>query len=171
MSDSVETTLRREEARGVFVIGLLAILLSLRLDQSFRAMFETLRPLNIVIVYWALYVGSAAIGVSSDIVDKAVANAMMEVAGMFFLIGAVTTVALGWSYATALLAFGRPMDWGSDFRMYGTGMLIGLLIKQSENLIVSIVKKRPIPRTRKVTWMWQTIVSITSILPIWFIPM
>jgi len=160
--------LQREETRAVFVIGLLALLLTLKLDPSFSSMFESLKPLNLLILYWGLYVGSAAVGVSSDIIDEQAAKATWEVAHGFFVIGAGMTLAVVVAFLSAV-GLRRPVYFESGFRLLGMSIVAGLVVKRSQNLVVSLVQKKTIPRTEKINWAKTIIVDIVGLLPIWFI--
>lgn len=64
-----ETKLKREEIRGVFVIGLIAAFLSIRsiipLDQDYAQVFVNVT--NFLIAFWVLYLFLIAISLSDDI--------------------------------------------------------------------------------------------------------
>jgi hypothetical protein len=87
--DQLRPDLAREEVRGVFVIGILAILFSLRLDSRFA--LYPLKMLDVLVLYWGLYVGLASLGVSSDLLGERVARSFYRVARASFKWGILLT--------------------------------------------------------------------------------
>jgi hypothetical protein len=159
--------LRREEVRGVFVIGLLALLLTMKLDPSYVTMSESYRPLNLLILYWGLYIGFVVVGVSSDYIDELVSRSSWELAGGFFFIGIGLTAVFMYGYLFGV-ASGHPIAWGRlDFRYYGTLWILAKIAKDSKHLVSSIIRDKKLLRADEVAWLRKMIVNIVTVLPVW----
>lgn len=85
--------LQREEVRGVFVIGIIATLLAIRL--AILSAEPTVFLLDVLIAYWGLYAGLMAIGVSSDILgngeESMLTKCAQEIGHLCFTYGAAAT--------------------------------------------------------------------------------
>ncbi len=162
--------LRREEVRGIFVIGLLVLLLTMKLDPSYVAMSESYRPLNLLILYWGLYIGFVVVGVSSDYIDELVSRCSWELAGGFFFVGTGLTAVFMYGYLLGV-ASGHPIAWGKlDFRFYGTLWIFAKIAKDSKHLVSSIIRDKRLLRSDELTWLRKMIVNVVTILPVWVMP-
>ncbi len=83
--------LRREQVRGLFVLGFLAIILVIRDSFKIRLLadFTVLDMMNLLLLYWGTYAFLMALGLSPDIFKKNFAWGCATVARFLFYIGAV----------------------------------------------------------------------------------
>jgi hypothetical protein len=71
---------KKEEIRGIFVLGLLAVLASVRVQYSTmmvnigRSSFEAIVFLDFTIVLWSFYALFMVFGLSEDMIGKTVAR-------------------------------------------------------------------------------------------------
>ena len=66
-----ETELHREEVRGVFIIGILAILIGLKTEQFVKLPEWSNPVINIIVFFWGLYVILIPLALSDDLLKKA----------------------------------------------------------------------------------------------------
>jgi hypothetical protein len=101
--------LHREEARGIFVLGVIASLLAAKDSLGLAldlAHFTFSSFLVILILYWGAYTALMAVGISSDLFDEAFAARcetlarFMFVGGVWVLISAVLFVPLVYLFRT-----------------------------------------------------------------------
>jgi hypothetical protein len=91
--------LKREEIRGMFVLGVLAILLALVSQPSLGLLgklpLEVVAILYVVMLYWGLYVFFMAIGLSSDILTVGLAQWAAWIAHSLFQFSVIASLAIG----------------------------------------------------------------------------
>jgi len=104
-----------EEIRGLFVLGLLAVMIVIRyqnpkLPVTIGAISFDLTPfLNTTIILWSLYAFTMVLGLSSDIIGKGLADTFKGVARIFLLLDFVL---LGlFSTLLGYLAFPTRLPW------------------------------------------------------------
>jgi hypothetical protein len=82
---------RKEEVRGLFVLGLLAVFASIRVQySSFMVQFgqlslDIIPLLNVIVVLWSLYAFFMVLGLSEDIIGKIAAEAFRQNSKTFLL--------------------------------------------------------------------------------------
>lgn len=82
---------RKEEIRGLFVLGLLAVFASIRVQySSFMVQFgqlplDIIPILNIIIIFWSLYAFFMVLGLSEDVIGKTAASAFRQNSKSFLL--------------------------------------------------------------------------------------
>lgn len=111
--------LRKEEIRGLFVLGLLAVLSSIRIQNSTMMVtigqlsFNIIPLLDITIVLWSFYAFFMVFGLSEDMLGKTAASVFREEAKMFlyfnFLVLASLSLALGYVAFPTRLPFALVM--------------------------------------------------------------
>ena len=116
-----DVNLELEEVRGLFVLGVIAALLSVRgftdfpllQDLTFRA------AINVLIVYWGLYVFFMALAVSHDWINQRVAKRchylakQLFIAGICSTCGAVVVMVLSYLFPTFVsTTLGLVIVWG-----------------------------------------------------------
>lgn len=114
-NNSTESELKKEEIRGLFVLGLLAVLASIRV-QSEKMMvtvgqltFDMMPLLNITIILWSFYAMFMVFGLSEDMLGKSASNMFRETAKAFLYFN---FLALGFlSLMLGLLAFPSRLPW------------------------------------------------------------
>jgi len=75
--------LKREEVRGLFVLGIIGVLLGLRNVVPWNI------PINYLLCYWGSYAFLMALGVSADIIEQPYSYAGMILAKKMFGLGMV----------------------------------------------------------------------------------
>ena len=82
---------RKEELRGLFVLGLLAVFASVRVQySSFMVQFgqlslDIIPLLNIIIILWSLYAFFMVLGLSEDVIGKTAASVFRQNSKTFLL--------------------------------------------------------------------------------------
>ena len=80
-----DTTNRHEELRGIFVLGLLAVLVVIRYQnkqlmvQIGQSSFDFIPLINLTIILWSAYAFFMVFGVSSDVVGKNLAETFQRI--------------------------------------------------------------------------------------------
>ena len=109
---------RTEEIRGLFVLGLLAVLSSIRVQQSEMMVDIGQISLNIIplldmtIALWSLYAFFMVLGLSEDVVGETISNSSRETAKAFLVLNFILLMSLSflvfyWGFPTRLpLALG-----------------------------------------------------------------
>lgn len=138
---SSNTNFRKEEIRGLFVLGLLAVLASVRVQNeemmvSIGQISINIIPLlDIIIILWSFYAFFMVFGLSEDMIGKIASNVFREAAKVFlyfnFLALAFLSLLLGY------FAFPTRLPWALG--------LLSILI-----LYALVVKLREI-RRKKIT--------------------
>jgi hypothetical protein len=83
--------LKRLEIRVGCVIGIIAAILTLRLDSELSTFFKEIHAINIIIVYWALYIGFVAIAVSEQPLGLRFSMTSKEISDVCFAFGVMVT--------------------------------------------------------------------------------
>jgi len=88
-NESPRDELRSEELRGLFILGLLAILVSYRVQNERiivtirRVNFNIIPLLDITIIFWVSYAFLMVVGVLEDIVGKTISRVFREFSVLF----------------------------------------------------------------------------------------
>lgn len=103
-----DVSIEREEVRGLFVLGVIAALLTARGFPDFPLSqvltFHT--AMNGLVMYWGLYVFFMALGVSPDWIDQDIAKGCYDfakylfIAGIGVMCGTVVVVVLSYLFPT-----------------------------------------------------------------------
>jgi hypothetical protein len=106
--------LKTEEIRGLFVLGLLAVLASIRLQYDKmmviigQVSFDIIPFINLTIGLWSLYAFFMVLGLSEDVIGKAASEVFRGLSKAFLLLdfvilGAVSLLAFFWAFPTRSL--------------------------------------------------------------------
>jgi hypothetical protein len=123
-----------EEIRGLYVLGLLAVLASIRVQQSTMNIiigtneFSVLPFLDITILLWSLYAFFMVLGFSEDIIGKRFSSAMKETARLYLILSFIMLALL--SIMLAIFAYGIRLLWESVLLIaVGIGLLVSKATK------------------------------------------
>src|SRR4030042_3355009 len=105
--------LRTEEVRGLFVLGLLAIMIVVRYQNSKLPVaigsitFDLVPILDITIMLWSIYAFMMVLGLSGDVIGKPLADSFWEMAKTFLrfnfmLLAFLSTLLAYFAYPTRL---------------------------------------------------------------------
>jgi len=100
---------RKEEIRGLFVLGLLAVLSSIRIQNNEmivgigQASFNIIPWIDITIVLWSFYAFFMVLGLSEDLIGKSISSSFREVSKTFLGLNYVLLVFL--SLLTFIVGF------------------------------------------------------------------
>jgi hypothetical protein len=82
---------RKEELRGLFVLGLLAVFAAVRVQySSFEVQLghlslDIIPIINMIIILWSLYAFFMVLGLSEDVIGKTIADAFRDASRTFLL--------------------------------------------------------------------------------------
>ena len=88
-NETSRVELRREEIRGLFVLGLLAILVAIKFQNEEiiikigKISFDIIPLLTITIISWSLYAFFMVLGVSEDVIGKSASEIFKEFSRAF----------------------------------------------------------------------------------------
>lgn len=118
-----------EEIRGLYVLGLLAVLASIRIQQSTMNIkigtseYSVLPFLDITILLWSLYAFFMVLGFSEDIIGRRGSIAFKETAKLYLMLSFVMLAFL--TVMLAIFAYGLRLLWESIILLaIGVGVLI-----------------------------------------------
>jgi hypothetical protein len=117
LGEALSKSLKNEEIRGLFVLGLLAVLVSIRIQQKEMVVqigqgsFDVMFLLNINIVLWSFYAFFMVLGLSADIVGATASERFKETARMFLILDFVVLGAF--SSLLGLIGYGARLFWAS----------------------------------------------------------
>lgn len=106
---------RKEEIRGLFVLGLLAVLSSIRVQNDEMMVsigqisFNIIPFLDITIILWSFYAFFMVFGLSEDIIGKTASNVFREAAKMFLYFNFLVLVSL--SLLLGYIAYPTRLPW------------------------------------------------------------
>jgi hypothetical protein len=83
--------LQRLEIRVGCAIGIIAAILTLRLDSTLNMFFEQIHAINMIIIYWALYIGFVAIAVSEEPLGLRASRMSKDISDVCFAFGVMFT--------------------------------------------------------------------------------
>ncbi len=92
---------KNEEIRGLFVLGLLAVLTSVRVQYSKmevvigQSTFDVVVFFDLTILFWSFYAFFMVFGLSEDMLGKGVANACRDIATAFLQFNFLALLTLG----------------------------------------------------------------------------
>jgi hypothetical protein len=114
--------LHREEVRGLFVLGIIGVLLAIRNVVPWNI------PIYYLLLYWGMYAFLMALGVSADIIEQPYSYAGMFLAKKMFGFGIAMFGALA-AYAFINLVLGHFLSasLSSDLASVPTVILCGYL--------------------------------------------
>jgi len=145
---------RKEEIRGLFVLGLLAVLSAIRIQNSEmlveigRISVDIIPWIDITILLWSLYAFFMVLGLSEDIIGKSISTSFRGAAGVF----------LGLNYAILILL---------SLLVFVSGFLpripyaLFLLLILAFYLASVKLRKRGRPSKAKVRDWWESFQSNT----------
>lgn len=96
---------KKEEIRGLFVLGLLAVLASVRVQYSNMTIIIGQNSLNVIvffdltILFWSFYAFFMAFGLSEDMLGKSIAEICRTTARAFFQFNFLALSLLGFLFA------------------------------------------------------------------------
>ena len=111
----LERDFRNEEIRGLFVLGLLAVLSSLRVQSDTLTVsigqlsFNIIPIMDITIILWSFYAFFMVFGLSEDVIGKTASNAFREAAKSFLYFNFVVLVSL--SLLFGYIAYPTRLPW------------------------------------------------------------
>lgn len=144
---------RKEEIRGLFVLGLLAVLSSIRIQNSEmiveigQASFNIIFWIDITIVLWSLYAFFMVLGLSEDLVGKPISSSFREMSKVF--LGLNYTLLIFFSLLVFILGFLPRLP-------YALSLILALICY----VIITKLRKRKEPLEIKLN-IWKTIKSNT----------
>jgi hypothetical protein len=106
---------KKEEIRGLFVLGLLAVLVTVKTQQSkieilINQNLQDVTPfLDVTIMSWSLYAFFMVLGLSDDVIGKSVAGSFKEVATAFLYLNFIVLGFL--SLLLGFIALPTRMPW------------------------------------------------------------
>ena len=130
--------LRTEEVRGLFVLGLLAIMIVVRYQNSKLPVsmgsitFDLIPLLDITIILWSLYAFTMVLGLSGDVIGKTLADAFWEEAKIFLRFDFMLLGLL--SILLAYLAYPTRLPWIF-------GLIVAIIVFGGIELIINLRKK------------------------------
>lgn len=151
---SRETTENRnEEIRGIFVLGLLAVLITIKLQSPSATLNVTIGQLtlniipllNIIITSWSLYAFFTVFGLSEDIVGKSISEMFRVIAKIILRLNFILVVFFGALYG--ILGYPTRLPY-----VIGLLLILTLFVALKELSKVRKKPKKPIrlKLTRKV---------------------
>ena len=160
--------LRTEEVRGLFVLGLLAIMIVVRYQNSTLPIaigsttFDLVPILDITIMLWSLYAFMMVLGLSGDVIGKALADSFWELATTFLRFNFMLLALL--STLLAYLAYPTRSPWifGIIFAAIVFGGIKWLIDLQKKPLHFELKKR--IKANFSFLSGLMLLVSITAIL-------
>lgn len=106
---------RNEEIRGLFVLGLLAVLSSLRVQSDAlmvsigQLSFNIIPIMDITIILWSFYAFFMVFGLSEDVIGKTASNVFREAAKSFLYFNFIVLVSL--SLLLGYIAYPTRLPW------------------------------------------------------------
>lgn len=138
----------REELRGFFVLGLLAVLVVIRF-QSEKLMVsigqspvDIIPLLNITIILLSLYAFFMVLGISDDVIGKTLAESFRNLSKYFLRLDFLLTGFLGTLYF--IIGYGTRAVWIIGF--IAAFSLIGVLLSLRKTKLKEAIKKRKITK-------------------------
>lgn len=135
---------RKEEIRGLFVLGLLAVLTSVRVQYSTMTVtigqnsFDVVVFFDITIILWSFYAFLMVFGLSEDVLGKKIAETCQSIANMFFQLNFYLLLVLGILFA--YYAYPTRLPWALG--------LLGLFAFLASFKKLRMREKKPI----KIEW-------------------
>lgn len=91
-------SLKNEEIRGLFVLGLLAVLASIRIQSGNihyfytigRLTFDVISLLDFIIATWSFYAFFMVVGLSEDVVGKTISDTSRGISKLFLYVSFIT---------------------------------------------------------------------------------
>ena len=160
--------LLRAEVRGVFVIGILAMLLGLRLDPAFGEKFRTAVPLSVLLIYWGLHIAMMAVAVSfTSPTKRKLDRYVWFVADRLFDLGIVMMALLALS---GFISFFKQEIGFFPPWVLGLLTLIVALFGFIVELLSEFFKTRRLSRNKLEPLVVATATAILLTIPLFFIP-
>jgi len=125
-----ETELRREELRGLFTLGLLAILVVIKFQNEKlpvtmgQSSLDLIPWLNFTIILWSLYAFFMVLGLSSDVIGKNLAETFWAGSKLFLQVDFIWSAFLGVLYF--ILGYPTRSLW--ILGLTGATVLVGILL-------------------------------------------
>lgn len=132
--NSTEGDFKKEEIRGLFVLGLLAVLASIRLQNEKimvtigQVSFDLIPLLNVTLVLWSFYAMFMVFGLSEDMLGKTASSAFRETAKAFLYLNFLVLAAL--SLILGVFAFPARLPWALGLIFL---LIIYAVFEQSRN--------------------------------------
>jgi hypothetical protein len=107
MNESEEARDRREELRGIFTLGLLAVLVAIKLQNKTlmvtvgKTRVDIIPLINVTIIFWSLFAFFMILGLSRDVIGKTLAGVFRTLSKAFLLIYFGLTAIFGTVYFTS----------------------------------------------------------------------
>ena len=104
MTTESDTANRREELRGIFILGLLAVLVVIRYQneplmvQIGQSSFDFIPWLNLTIILWSLYAFFMIFGLSDDAIGKNLAEMFRNISIIFLRLDFIWSAFIGTLY-------------------------------------------------------------------------
>jgi len=160
--------LLRAEVRGVFVIGILAMLLGLRLDPVFGEKFRLAVPLNVLLIYWGLHIATMAVAVSfTSPTKRRLDSYVWFVADQLFVLGIAMMAMSAFSGLTSF--FAKEIVFFPPW-ILGLFALIAVLFVFIMDLLSEFFKTRKLSRRELEPLVVAVATVILLTIPLFFIP-
>ena len=131
---------KKEEIRGLFVLGLLAVLTSVRVQYSKMPItigqnsFDVVVFFDLTIVFWSFYAFFMVFGLSEDMLGKSIADACRDIATAFLQFNFLALSVLGLLFA--YYAYPTRLPWALA--------LLGLFALLASFKRLRMRKKKPV---------------------------
>ena len=138
---------RKEEIRGLFVLGLLAVLASIKVQSDKivvtigQMTVDIIPMLDITIILWSLYAMFMVFGLSEDMLGETTANIFRETAKMFLYFNFLVLGVL--SFMLGLFAFPNRLPWA-------LGLISLLLLYLGFEKLKELIKLRKFRKSLKL---------------------
>lgn len=136
----LERDFRHEEIRGLFVLGLLAVLSSIRIQNEKMMVpigdlsFNIVPLLDITIILWSFYAFFMVFGLSEDMIGKTASNIFREAAKMFLYLNFIVLVFL--SLLLGYIAYPTRLPWALG--------LLAILILYAMRAKLREIRRKPV---------------------------
>lgn len=159
-----DMTERREEVRGLFVLGLLAVLVVVRF-QSEKLMvpigessFDLMPLMDITIILLSLYAFFMVLGISDDVIGKTLAEWFRNISKLFLRLDFILTGFLGTLYF--ILGYSTRALWIIGF--IGTVSVIAVLLSLRKMKLKEIRKKYNVTKLDFLSIVFSLILAISA---------
>jgi hypothetical protein len=147
MNESEKARDRREELRGIFTLGLLAVLVAIKFQNKTlmvivgKTRVDIIPLINVTIVFWSLFAFFMVLALSRYVIGKTLAGVFQTISKAFLLIYFVLLAIFGTAYFTL----------GFPTRSFWVLLFLGFCIVYTLLLSLIIKLKSPKDVRKKIT--------------------
>ena len=172
---TTSSTSRLEEVRGLFVLGLLAVVVSIRIQNTNLIMiidsksFDVTIFLDVMIFLWSFYAFFMILGQSTDMFEEKLSDSFKQISRQMLLISFLMLTILSSTFFYSIYPTRAP--WVVPFLIFGIGYYIVKTcyqrissLKENESSKRSQVKKSLINIWKKIKdTAYQYLLSVTMV--------